>query len=319
MNTKQKTFVGVGIAAILLAAFFGPQLMKATAQDSGIAARVDGVEISKKEVLDTIKTLPVQGDLNLEVMYPVVTDQLINEKLLSVEADRANLSQDPEVLKQLEAAKGQIIRTVYLERRVAERVNDDSIKAFYEKLKSENQGREETRATHVLVASEAEALEVIKALDGGADIKALAAERSVDPSAKMNKGDLGYFQKDAMVPEFADAAFGLQPGEYTKTPVKTQFGYHIIKVEDRRAAQVPPLSEVEGAIRNKLTQDALIGLVNELRSKATVEKFDINGKPLPDVAAMDMPAETTQDADVNPVDAQEPNDGAPEDDALTTE
>jgi peptidyl-prolyl cis-trans isomerase C len=283
MNTKKTAGLVGGVALLILAAFFGPQVFnKATAGDDLVVAKIDDMQITKKEVLEAIKTLPVQGDLNLETMFPIITDQMINEKLVSRAADRANLAQDPDVVKQMEEARTQIIRAIFLQRQVEQKVTDADVQKFYDDLKQKNAGKQETKAHHVLVKTEAEAQDVIKALEAGAKIEDLAAEKSIDPSAKSNKGDLGYFQEDAMVPEFSKAAFALAPGEFTKTPVQTQFGFHVIKVDDRRTVQIPELETVRDQIRSKLAQDALSALVLELRKEAKIEKFDMEGKPVPD-------------------------------------
>jgi peptidyl-prolyl cis-trans isomerase C len=139
---------------------------------------------------------------------------------------------------------------------------------------------EEVHARHILVGSEAEARDIIKQLDAGADFAELAKAKSTDPSAKTNGGDLGYFRRDAMVPEFAEAAFTIKPGTIDQEPVKTQFGWHVIKVEDRRQT-VPPFAEKEPELREQVAREIVTALVASARSGAKIERFNLDGTPKP--------------------------------------
>lgn len=251
--------------------------------DDTVAAIVNGDKIYKKDVMKAIDELPVKG-AKAEQVYPMVVEQVVNEKLLEKAVTDAKVRDSAEYKKRLDIIEAQLAKQMYLENAVKDSVSDKDVKAAYEKFKDENKGKTEIHARHILVPTEDEAKQVIKELDGGAKFEDLAAKRSSGPAAQ-NGGDLGYFAKEDMLPEFSDAAFKLKKGEYTKTPVKTQFGWHVIKVEDIRERKVPDFAQVEGAIRNKLSQDALQGLVEKLRSGAKIEVFDINGKPVTPAAA----------------------------------
>ena len=148
-----------------------------------------------------------------------------------------------------------------------------------ERFKKENKGKQEVHARHILLATEEEAKQAIKSLEGGAKFEDLAKERSSGPTAK-NGGDVGYFAKGEIVTEFSDAAFKLKPGTYTKAPVKSQFGWHVIYVEDKRERAVPDIKDIEASIRNKLGQDAIESLVKSLRAKADIKRFGMDGKPV---------------------------------------
>ena len=130
------------------------------------------------------------------------------------------------------------------------------------------------------MADEATALDVIKQLQGGADFATLAKEKSTDPSAKTNGGDLGYFRREAMVPEFAEAAFTIPPGTIGDKPVKSQFGWHVIKVEDRRQS-IPTFEEKEAELRDQLSREIVNALLADVRKGATIEVFAIDGTPKP--------------------------------------
>lgn len=251
-----------------------------------VVAVVNGSTILKGEVTGAIKTVPQLQGANVDEVFPAVVDQIINEKLLDTETEKAKVAEGADykkrlddLKKQFDAVKAQLVRQVYLEKFLKDSVTDAQIKVEYEKFKKENQGKEEVHARHILVSTEAEAVKVIKDLDGGAKFEDLAKQRSSGPTAQ-NGGDLNYFVKEEMLPEFSEAAFKLQKNEYSKAPVKTQFGWHVIRVEDRRSRAVPEMKDVQAVIRNKLGQQALDGLVQKLRAKADIKKFDINGKPL---------------------------------------
>ena len=127
--------------------------------------------------------------------------------------------------------------------------------------------------------SEEEAAEVITELAGGAEFESIARERSVDPSARSNSGDLGFFRREQMVPEFAEAAFALQPGEHTEKPVKSQFGWHVIEVLDRRTG-TPTFEETEPRLRQELAREVVMALVADLRADAEIERFNLDGSPM---------------------------------------
>src|SRR4030095_9262424 len=151
-------------------------------------------------------------------------------------------------------------------------MTEDAIKARYEKYVAEQPAQTEVRASHILVATEDEAKDIIRQLDGGADFAALAKEKSTDPSAKQNGGDLGSFTAGEMVPEFSQAVFAMEKGESSKAPVKSQFGWHVIKVVDKRQKPAPTLEESHGQIEEMLSGELVAAYLTSLRSSRTVEK-----------------------------------------------
>src|SRR5262249_9671297 len=147
---------------------------------------------------------------------------------------------------------------------------DDMLKARYQDFLKKNPPEPEVHARHILVQSEDEAKAVIKELEAGKPFEQVAAERSKGSSGQ-NGGGLGYFTEKDMVPEFAQAAFAMKPGEFSKTPVKTQFGWHVIKVEDRRDRQPPSFEEAKPQLENDLQQELVQALVQDLRKGAKIE------------------------------------------------
>ena len=138
-------------------------------------------------------------------------------------------------------------------------------------------GEEEVKARHILLNDEDKAIKLIKSLKDGAEFSGTAAKHSTGPSASSG-GDLGWFTRGQMVPEFSEAAFKLKPGQIVDKPVKTQFGWHIILVEDRKKAAPPAFDEAQGQLASKLSQTLLAGLLEKLRGNAEIERFDISGK-----------------------------------------
>lgn len=255
------TFVS---AALLLAA-----PLPAAAQEEGVAAIVNGDKILSKDVDKAIDMLGLKGKEAAQVKSEVL-NQIINEKLIEDAILKANIEQNAEYIKRLDILKLQLQRQVFLEEQIKDQITDKYVKAEYEKFAKQNKGKTEIRARHILVPSEQEAQQIIKELDGGADFVELAKKRSSDTSS-VRGGDLGYFISEEMVPEFSKEAFALKSGSYSKKPVKTQFGWHVIKVEDKRERAVPKFEQVAEPIRQKLGNDAVRKMVEDLRKKADVK------------------------------------------------
>jgi len=155
------------------------------------------------------------------------------------------------------------------------------LRAEYEKRKDSMAGGEQVRARHILLETEETAREVIRELDAGSDFAELAADKSTGPSASSG-GDLGWFGKGQMVPEFSDAAFALEPGTFTTEPVKTQFGWHVILVEDRKAGEAPPFEQARQQLSSDMSGEVLQGILTDLRGKTEVERFNFDGGPMPE-------------------------------------
>lgn len=241
---------------------------------------VNGEDVMRADVLAFIGQLPEQvKQMPIQTLFPLALEQVINNRLITVKAGGANLSSDPEVEKLVTQAKDQIIRNVFVERQIEEQISQKKLLESYQQLLDGLEEVDEVKARHILVEDEAKARELIGKLDGGADFAELAKESSDGPSAA-NGGDLGWFAESEMVPEFAKVAFATKPGTYTKDPVQTQFGWHVILVEEKRKRPEPEFEAVKPQLEAQLRQKILADLVQGWQKDAKIEKFDINGEPV---------------------------------------
>ena len=245
-----------------------------------VVAIVNGTQIKRSDLEAAYASLPEQyRQMPLDAIYDPLLDQLVSSTLLLARANQENLADDPQVKAQLARAHDGVLRDAVIKKAIDKGVTDEKLRAAYETMKSQpGFASEETRAAHILVADEAQALAIIKQLQDGADFTALAKEKSTDPSAKTNGGDLGFFRREAMVPEFAEAAFSMKPGTISDKPVKSQFGWHVIKVEDRRQS-IPTFEEKEPELREQLSREIVTALLADVRNGATIEIFNLDGSP----------------------------------------
>jgi peptidyl-prolyl cis-trans isomerase C len=200
-------------------------------------------------------------------------NDLISIELLKQAAERDRLHLRDEVAGELMTQRSAILAQAAVRQRLeTHEVTDDDIEREYQRFVDEEMG-EELRASHILVTSREQAADLIAQLDQGADFAELAREHSQDGSAEAG-GDLGWFEPDMMVEPFSEAAQALEPGNYTQEPVQTQFGWHVIRLEGRRAAEAPPLAEVSNEVRGFLQSQMVEAWVNELRERARIEIRD---------------------------------------------
>ena len=264
-----RTTLAILLALPLLSLALAPAGVAQETENPAVAV-VNGQEILQSEVLELAESLPPEYKAQLAILFPTLVERLIDMKLVALAAAEAGLGEDDEVRQLLEIRKEAIMRDVYLERLIAEQVTDDKVRAHYDVYIEENPPEPEVKARHILLATESDAQSVIAELEGGADFATLASERSTGPSSA-DGGDLGYFTKGQMVPSFAEAAFALEPGSYTDAPVETQFGWHVILVEDRRSQEAPSFEDVEIELENDLRRSVVRGRIDELRAAAEVE------------------------------------------------
>lgn len=252
-------------------------------QGNPVVARVDGVELHLADLEQAQQALPPEAQkLPLAQIYPALLERLIDGELVIEAGRKQRLDQDPEVQRRLKLLEDRLIQQAYVERIIKDAETEDQLKARYQKFVANQAAREEVHARQILVKTEAEAQSIIDQLNKGGDFAALAKKYSTDPAAASG-GDLGYFGRDDMVPGFAAAAFALKPGQYTKTPVKTEFGWHVILVEDRRTKQPPSFDEAREEVGHLLARDIIQAKLKELRGDAKIEAFGLDGKPLPAV------------------------------------
>ncbi len=248
-----------------------------------VVAKVNGKEVKLKEVRQLEKALPPQvlnSAKDKVKLFTTLRDQLIDIKLITEEAEKAGLDKDPEVQKAIEQAIQQVRVQAYLSKSLKNFVTDSAVKARYDKLVADMPKDEmEVKARHILVKDESAAKKIIEDLKKGADFLKIAREQSIDKASAQEGGDVGYFRKGDMVKEFADASFALVPGKITETPVKTQFGWHVIKVDDKRKVKAPKFEEVQEQLKAAVLEESMLKLVTSLRDKAKIERFNEEGKP----------------------------------------
>lgn len=280
------------VAAVLGAALLGALPSAALAQSSGasaakpagkagdpVVATVNGSAIHRSDVEAARLDLPAQyQSFPFEVVYPALLERLIDGKLLVAAGRTENLAKDAEVKDRMARLEDQVIQNVYLTRTIKAKLTDDVLKKRYDELVKTTPPEAEVHARHILVKSEDEAKDVLKELKGGADFTELAKKKSTGPSAAQG-GDLGFIKRGDVVPEFAEAAFALKPGQVTEAPVKTQFGWHVIKIEEAREAKPPSFEEAREELEREASRDLITGVVNDLRVKAKIARFNPDGTP----------------------------------------
>jgi peptidyl-prolyl cis-trans isomerase C len=241
---------------------------------------VEGHLIYLSDVGRAVPQLPenLRG-LPFDTLFPVVLDRIIDHQALVVIALRQRLDDDPNVKRDIQAATDRILEGALLARDAAPNVSEDKIQARYNKLYVGKPATEEARARHILVSTETEAKALIAQLNKGADFATLAKQSSKDPDRE-NGGDLGFFRRDQVWPEFADVAFALQPGQFSQTPIHNEFGWHIVKVEERRIVAPPSYSDVHDAIRQALLQEAVQHAIDAARSQLVIHKYNVDGSPI---------------------------------------
>jgi len=259
-----------------------PGVTQTQADPNQVVARINDQDITRQQVLDSATGLPEQVRAEIDQVFPLLVKRYVGLQLLADKGRAENLAEDPEVKKLVTEAENEAIRQIFVSRYLEQQITDAAVKSRYDQKLKENPPPEEVRAAHILVATEEEAKATIDQVAGGADFAALAKEKSTDKGSGANGGDLGWFAKNVMVKEFADAAFAMQPGEVSKAPVKSQFGFHIIKLEERRTQPAPTLESQREQIRAELAEQLVQALVTSLRKDAKVEVLGPDGKPLPE-------------------------------------
>ena len=245
-----------------------------------VVARVDGTPIHLSELEETVRGLPEQfRAMPPQVLYPVMLDQLITQRVLANAARKLNLQDTPEVRARIRRAEEEALQQALLAREIGPLLTEQALRARYEQDIVSKPQEAEVRARHILVQTETEARQAITALQGGADFATLARERSRGPGAAEG-GDLGFFKREEMPEAFAAAAFALEPGQFTTMPVRTQFGWHVIKLEERREEPRPSFEQAEEGLRRAIIEEAATRVVERLRAEASVERFALDGAPI---------------------------------------
>lgn len=250
-----------------------------TAKDP-VVASVNGQQIKLSDLQALYADLPARiRRIPFARIYRPLLEQVIQMKLLSAKARAAGLDKDPAVQRKLDSFADRVLQQAYLRRHVDKTVTDDALKKAYDAYVKSFRGAEEIKARHILVKTKKEAMEVIEALEKGGKFQDLAKNKSIGPS-KASGGDLGWFAKGQMVKPFAEAAFALKKGQFSKTPVKTQFGWHIILLEDRRTKAPPKFEAMKARLKSQMGRKLAVEEIKRLRAEAKIVRFGPDGKPL---------------------------------------
>lgn len=266
---RRLSIVGIGAATAmtLLAGI-------ALAQGDTVVATINGHSVTEADLDIALLDLDQQfAQLPEEQRRAAALSALIEIRLLSTEAEAKGLADNDEFKRRMDVLRQRALHSAYIDKEVASKVTDEAVRAEYDKQIAALTPANEVRARHIIVPTEEEAKAIIAELDKGGDFEAIAKEKSQDGAAAQG-GDLGYFAAGQMVPEFETAVFAMNVGDYSKEPVKTQFGFHVIKLEDKRAQQPPAFDQVQGQFRSMLLRQAYFDVVAKLREGAAVEITD---------------------------------------------
>jgi len=259
---------GVAVA-VLVAGCFGGNDNKDT---GATLATVNGTSVKESRIADQLAQIPqniLQGR-EAEIRRQLL-DRVIDQELVAQEAKRLDIEEDADYQQRLKLMTLQLKADAVMARKVSESVTPQALEAAYS-ARREQLAFPAVKAKHILVPTEAEANAII-AIATPANFSQLAKERSKGPSAQQG-GDLGWFRREAMIPAFASVAFNTPVGTVAKSPVKTQFGYHVVLVEERNDKYLPPLDQVAPQLREELGQTVLQGYLTELRKNATITYAD---------------------------------------------
>jgi peptidyl-prolyl cis-trans isomerase C len=266
--------VRCALGALAFAAFLSVPLGVSFAQDGDpVVARVNGIDIHQSDIAFAEEEIGGNApNMAPEQKREYLINYLVDVIVMSQAAEQQKLADRPEVKHRLTFDRNRLLMESLLQDTGRNALTDTAEHQVYDEAIKQVKNEEEVHARHILVPTEDEAKAILAQLKGGADFAALAKEKSKDPGAAEG-GDLGYFTKDQMVPEFAAVAFKLDKGQLSD-PVKTQFGWHVIQVEDKRIKPTPTFEQVKPQIDNYVTHRAQSQLVEKLRSAANVERLD---------------------------------------------
>jgi len=261
------------VGAVALAALLTAPISSRAEDSDPVLARANGVDIRQSDLAlaeeDIGSAMPQMGaDQKRNYLITYLADVII----LAQAADQHQLANRGDVKQRIEFERHKALMEALLQDAGKAAMTDDALHKVYDEAIKQTPNEEEVHARHILVATEGEAKDIQAQLKNGADFAKLAKEKSKDPGAAEG-GDLGYFTKEQMVPEFAEAAFKLDKGQISD-PVKTQFGWHVIQVLDKRTKPTPSYDQVKNQLENYVARRAQADLVDNLRKSATIERFD---------------------------------------------
>jgi peptidyl-prolyl cis-trans isomerase C len=271
---KKGIFLASAASLLALGACSADKDAKSAAEAPKVpaVATVNGTPISQRTVDMIVKQGASSGQPDTPESRKAIIEQLALQMVTAEEAIKKGLDKSPEIADQINAIRQSVLANAYVQDFIKSNpITDDMLKAEYERIKATMTGVQ-YKARHILVAKEAEAKDIVAKLkkDPGSFAK-LAMERSKDPGSKVKGGDLGWFDLSGMVPEFGAAVSKLEKGQFTQEPVKTQFGYHVILLEDSRPVEPPPLDQVKPQLSQYLLQQNVMKHLDALKASAKIE------------------------------------------------
>jgi len=278
MNYRLKGILALAAAFALPYAAFAQDVSEADMQaalekydGSEVLATVGDQKVTLADAAMIYTTLPPEvGQVPAGQLLSGITEQLVSETALYQRAMADGLAETREMQNRLAAIRRSALAEAYLTAQIEARITDESLRAQYDAMTKDFEGEQEVNARHILVKTEDEAKALVEALEGGEDFATLAAEKSTGPSGP-NGGSLGWFTRDAMVAPFAEAAFSMEKGDVS-APVQTQFGWHVIKVEDMRTQQPPAFELMAPQMRQQASQGVAQEIIAEIRGETEVEE-----------------------------------------------
>ncbi len=275
-TVSRLALAGLTASVFSLAALVPSAMAQEALAPDTVLAIVNGHEITEDEAMMASQDFAEQMQrVPAEQRRAVIVDALIDLHLLAGAAEAEGLADTAAFARRMAYQRARTLRTSYLVEVLSAGVDEAAIEAAYNEAVEGFEPEEERRARHILVETEEDARSVIEELDGGADFATLATERSTGPSGP-NGGDLGFFGPGRMVPVFEEAAFALEVGSYTADPVESQFGWHVIFVEEVRESEAPTLAQLGPQMQQGLLQQAFVGAVDDLRGAADIS-YEVEG------------------------------------------
>ena len=254
-----------------------PRPSSSDLQTDPVLGSVDGRLIYLSDLSRAASTLPDElRELPFDTVMPILLDRMIDHAALAMVARRAGLDKRPEIEREMRTAQDQVLESAWLAQVTESKVTEAALGAAYNRQFANRPATDEVRARHILVGSESEAKKVIEELRNGEDFATVARVVSKDPDGK-NGGDLGFFRRDQVWPGFADVAFSLQPGQISPSAVHNEFGWHIVKVEERRLVAPPTFSEVRDKLRESMMSEVVRAAITEARGKLIIRRFNLDG------------------------------------------
>ena len=262
------------VSSILAFLLFSIMFLKATqAQNIPIVANVNNEDISLETMIHAMNELPpeIQSQPFMSY-YEDLLERVIDIKLFAQEGKKMKLDEEPSVRAAIDFVIEKVLMQAFLSKYVQENIKEENLKASYNNFIADETSREEIKASHILIDTESEAIDIINMLNDGDDFAELAKNKSTGPSGPSG-GDLGWFKRGQMVPPFEKAAFSLNKNEITQRPVQTQFGWHVIKIFDKRIPEAPSYESMKSKLIQDLERKIVSKKIQDLRNDALIEKL----------------------------------------------